>query len=99
MKQPEVILKENPGSIIFARYADQLAQKGKIEDAIEILEKGIEANPSYALGHSVLAHIFHSQKSGERAEREWSKALELDPQISRDLVYMGKYFLQIKFCL
>jgi tetratricopeptide (TPR) repeat protein len=95
VKKPEVILKENPGSIIFARYADQLAQKGKIEDAIEILEKGIEANPSYALGHSVLAHIFHSQKSGERAEREWSKALELDPQISRDLVYLGKYFLQI----
>ena len=53
-KKPEDILKDNPGSVIFARYADELAKKGDIKKAIHVLEEGIRANPSYAFGHSVL---------------------------------------------
>ena len=95
MKQPEEILKKNPGSAIFARYAHHLASEGKVNEAIIILEKGINANPSYALGHSVLANIFHSQNSPEGAADEWNSALKLDPQIPSDLFLYGKYLLKI----
>ncbi len=70
MKQPEEILKKNPGSLIFARYAQQLAIEGHISEAILILEKGIKSNQSYAIGHSVLAKILHTQNSPEGAAEE-----------------------------
>ncbi|MBN1290359.1 MAG: hypothetical protein JXB48_00845 [Candidatus Latescibacteria bacterium] len=95
MKKPEEILKDNPGSVIFARYAEQLAKKGDINTAIKILKKGIRTNPSYAFGHSVLAEILYEQKSLEGAAAEWKTALNIDPQIPRDLFNYGKFFLRI----
>ena len=94
MKQPEEILKKNPGSIIFARYAQQLAKEGNVSEAILILEKGIKSNPSYAIGHSVLAKILHSQNSPEGAAEEWTAALQLDPQQPNDLFLYGKSLLK-----
>ncbi|MCE5248941.1 hypothetical protein LLG96_01845 [bacterium] len=95
MKQPEEILKNNPGSIIFARYADWLVGELRGEEAVEILKKGIEANPSYALGHSMLAQILHKRELYEKAAKEWGKSLDLDPQNPSDLLCLGKYYLQI----
>jgi len=94
VKQPEEILKKNPGSLIFARYAQQLAMEGNISEAILILEKGIKSNPSYAIGHSVLAKILHSQNSPEGAAEEWTAALKLDPQLPSDLFLYGKNLLK-----
>jgi len=39
LKDPELILKENPGSVVFAPYAEILARNGEVEKALEILRK------------------------------------------------------------
>ena len=77
MRKPEEILEQNPGSALFASYAEQLVQEGNDDKAIGILEKGIASNPSYAYGHSVLANILYSQQNHQRAAEEFKKALEV----------------------
>lgn len=91
MKDPEEVLKDNPGSVIFARYGDELARDGKIEEALEVLNKGIEANPYYAAGYSVLAEIYSKQESNEKSAELLEKALSLEPQSPRDMFNLGKY--------
>jgi len=94
VEDTDEILKRNPGSVIFARYSDDLVRKGNINEAIEILEKGIQANPQYAPGHSVLADILFIRNSYEKAAEELKIALHFDPQMPKDIFRLGKYFLQ-----
>ena len=93
MKDPEEVLKENPGSVIFARYAEKLAREGKIVEALEVLNNGIEANPYYAPGYSVLAEIYSMQESQEKSAEQLEKALLLEPQAPGDLFNLGKYLI------
>lgn len=94
MKDPEIILKDNPGSVVFAPYADVLARSGKIERALEILRKGIQANPFYAPGYSVLAELLFQQNSPGEAADALRSALKIDPQRPRDLLRLGNHFLE-----
>jgi len=93
VKDPEDVLKENPGSVIFARYAEELARNGKIDEAIEVLSNGINANPDYAAGYSVLAEINANQKLHKAAIEHLEKSLSLEPQAPRDMFNLGKYFI------
>ncbi len=91
MKNPADIIKSNPESVLFARYASTLAKEGKIDEALEILNTGINAHPFYAPGYSVLAEINKGQYLHEAAVEHYEKALELDPQSPRDLLALGGY--------
>ncbi|MFC1551354.1 hypothetical protein ACFL6P_02195 [Candidatus Latescibacterota bacterium] len=93
MKDPAEILNENPGSIIFARHAEELARSGNVDEALEILSSGINANPEYAAGYSVLAGININQGLHEAAIEHLEKALALEPQSPKDLLNLGKYFI------
>ncbi|MCT4595160.1 MAG: tetratricopeptide repeat protein [Anaeromicrobium sp.] len=48
--------------------------------SIEILEKSIEIDPQFALGHSFLGILYFFAKRLDDAQREARKAIELDPQ-------------------
>jgi len=93
VKDPEKVLKENPGSVIFARYAEKLALEGKIVEALEILNNGIETNPYYAPGYSVLADIYSMQGSQKKSVEQLEKALSMNPQAPRDMLNLGKYLI------
>ncbi len=91
MKDSEEILKEKPGSVIFARYAEKLARDGKIIEALDILNKGIETNPYYTPGYTVLSEIYSIQGAEEKSVENLEKALSLEPQSPRNLLNLGKY--------
>lgn len=95
MKDPEEILKENPGSVVFARYAEELAKEGMIEEAIEVLNKGIEANPSYASGYYVLSDIYARKSMHKESANLLERALSLDPQAPRAHFKLGQYLLEV----
>ena len=94
VKDPQEILKKNPGSIIFARYAEELAHEGRNDEALRVLEKGINSNPNYAPGHSVLAEILFTMDSYEKAALELKASLHLDPQMPKDHFKLGNYYLE-----
>jgi len=94
VKNAKDILHENPDSLVFARYADELASQDRIDEAIEVLENGINKHPHYAPGYSVRANILFMQNSDEQAVKEVQRALQLDPQMPRDLFRLGANFLE-----
>lgn len=94
MKNPEEILHDNPGSVIFAQYAEQCAREGDVERALDILHSGVEANPVYAPGYSVLGNLYYSQNNFNEALKYWKKGLELDPLMPRDIYRMGVHCLE-----
>ncbi|MFC1693970.1 hypothetical protein ACFL1R_10740 [Candidatus Latescibacterota bacterium] len=94
MKDPDGVLKEKPGSVVFAHYAEELARKGEIDKALDVLDKGISANPYYAPGHSVLANVYFMQEMNDKAAKELETALQLDPQTPCDLIRLGEYYLE-----
>jgi len=88
------ILEKNPGSIVFGRYAEELAQEGRIDEAIEILRKGIEANPHYAPGYSVLSGLLLMKEEEDEGVEKLEAALKLDPQAPRDCFTLGRHYLE-----
>ncbi len=86
MRDPEEVLKENPGSVIFARYAERLAEEGKIVEALEVLNNGIEANPYYATGYSVLAKIYSMEGAQEKSVEDLISDLNSIPENIRNAV-------------
>lgn len=89
----EEYVKAHPGTAVFARYAEQLIEEGKIDKAIDILLRGLETYPNYAPGHSVLATAYYVKGREDEAGQELEKALRLDCQMPVDLLRMGRHFL------
>lgn len=89
---PDNILRDNPGSAVFSRHAESLAREGRIGEAIDILRRGVDANPYHAPGHSVLAEILLQLDSREEAVERLLSAVRLDPQSPRDLFRLGAFF-------
>jgi len=72
--------ERDPDSLIFAQYADYLRKSGEIEEAIKILEKGIQKHPNYATGYLILGRCYKDKELYEPALAQLEKAYELDHQ-------------------
>jgi tetratricopeptide (TPR) repeat protein len=72
-------LSKDPNSLVFAPLADAYRKIDLIEEAIDILKKGLEKHPNYASAYIVLGRCYQDQKMFELARSEFDKALEVDP--------------------
>lgn len=59
--------QKNPRSRVFAPLAETYRKLGMIEEAVEILQKGIKIHPSYVLGYIVLGHCYFDLQNYEMA--------------------------------
>ena len=64
------ILEKNPGDIIFADFAHILRINNKQYHALDVLLKGLSANPHYHRGRLVLAQLFFDMGHTSFAVRE-----------------------------
>lgn len=78
-----------PDSYVFAPLADACRKAGMIEEAIEICEKGVSANPTYASGYVVRGKCYYDLGNADQAEASFEKVLELDPNNLVALKFMG----------
>ena len=60
------ILKENPKSKAFAFLANIYRKYDMMDEAMDILQKGIRWNPDYAPGHVILAQCHYDQGQYEK---------------------------------
>lgn len=74
----EKICAKNPTSILFARLADGLLQKGEVKRAIDVCRLGLRYRPSYVAGHVVMGKCHLSSGRLEEARQEFQKVLQLD---------------------
>jgi len=71
-------LEENEDSILFARLADAYLQMDRVDEAIEVCEKGIRKHPYYVTGHYVLGKCYLKKKLFDQAEKELKRVLLFD---------------------
>ena len=95
MRDIETFVKNNPGSVVCAFYAERLSDLGKTKEAVELLRESIAVNPFNAPVHSVLAELLYREKNVKEAASELETALKLDPQSPRDLFNIGNIFIEI----
>lgn len=80
VKYLEGKLSKNENSILFARLADAYLQMDRIDDAIELCEKGMRKHPYYVTGHYVLGKCYIKKKLFDQAEKELKRVLLFDPK-------------------
>ena len=85
------ILQQNPRSKVFAFLADTYRKYTMMDEALDILQKGIRHNPGYVPGHLSLARCYYDQG---RYEICYST---LKPLINanRDNLKLQKLFFQV----
>lgn len=80
IKNLERKLADNPNSIFFARLADSYMQTGRLDEAIELCERGVRIHPNYVTGHYILGKCFVRKKLFDQAEKELKRVLSKDPK-------------------
>jgi len=73
------LMKLNPNSPLFARYADLLLQKGLTNEALIIVENGLKKYKLYSTAYIVYAKILLEKGRDEEALEALKKVLKLSP--------------------
>jgi len=95
IKYLERRLNENQDSILFARLADAYLQVGRLDEAIELCERGVRIHPEYITGHFVLGKCYLQKKLNDQAEREFEKVITKDPKYIAAHREFGELMAQI----
>jgi tetratricopeptide (TPR) repeat protein len=73
-------LREDPASRYFFQLGDLLRKQGELDEAAEILERGLEIHPRYVAAWVALGRTRQSAGDLVAAEEAYARALELDPE-------------------
>ena len=95
IKKLQKICDQNPTSILFARLADGLLQRGEVTRAIEVCHRGLRYRPSYTAGQVVMGKCYHAAGHYDEARLVFQKVLQLDAGHLAAHWYMGKIALQL----
>ena len=95
LEKLQKICDQNPTSILFARLADGLLQRGEVARAIEVCRRGLRYRPSYTAGHVVMGKCYHATGDYEEARLAFQRVLQLDDGHLIAHWYMGKIALQL----
>ncbi len=95
LKKLQKICDQNPTSILFARLADGLLQRGEVARAIEVCRRGLRYRPSYTAGHVVMGKCYQASGHYEEARLAFQRVLQLDDGHLVARWYMGKIALQL----
>jgi tetratricopeptide (TPR) repeat protein len=73
-------LAKDPKSLVFAQLADAYRRSNLVDEAIQIVKKGLEIHPDYSSAHIVLGCCYRDKRMYELAREEFERVLERDPQ-------------------
>ncbi len=63
----------------FIKMAEDFEKQNKIDDAIELYERIIKADPKNLESHTKLATLYTRTKNHEKAAQIWERLIEIDP--------------------
>jgi len=76
--------------------AQSSIDKKQYPSAIRTLNDMVQSNPRNADVYNLLGYSYRKSKDFDRAERNYSRALRIDPEHKGALEYMGELFLETK---
>ncbi|TES92898.1 MAG: tetratricopeptide repeat protein [Candidatus Cloacimonadota bacterium] len=85
-------LAKDPKSLVFSSLANAYRKNNMVDEAIDILQKGLEIHPNYASARIVLGRCYTDKRMYEMAKVEFNKALENDPQNIVVLEKLGEVY-------
>lgn len=71
---------KDPTSRMFVQLADAYRKNNMIDEALDILQKGLQHHPSYALAHLILGKCHFDKRLYEQAKAAFEQTLAIDPQ-------------------
>src|SRR4030042_6267120 len=71
---------KDPKSRMFVQLADAYRKNGMMDEALDILNKGLQYHPDYALGYLILGKCYFYQRKYEQAKDAYETTLKHDPQ-------------------
>ena len=71
---------KDPKSRIFVQLADAYRKNNMIDEALDILNKGLSHNPNYPLAYLILGKCHFDKRMYEQAKDAFIKTLTYDPQ-------------------
>ena len=80
------ILVKDPGSTIFVSLAETYRKMGMIDDARQIITKGLDLHPDFSPAHIVLARVLCQLEDFDGSVAAFERALELDEESLAALV-------------
>jgi len=80
------ILAKDPKSTIFVSLSEAYRKMGLFDDAMQVIEQGLETHPDFCPAHIILARIRCQQGDYQASEVEFLKALSLDKENLAGLV-------------
>ena len=83
-------LREDPSSRIFFRLGESLRREGELQEAIAVLENGLEQHPKYVAAWVSLGRALLDEGSTRQASDALSRALALDPENAVASRYAGE---------
>ncbi len=69
-----------PTSLVFAPLADAYRRSNLLDEAIQVLEKGLEKHPNYLSARIILGRCYRDKRMFDLARQEFDKVLSSDPQ-------------------
>ncbi len=86
----------DPGSPFYAWLADQMIRDGQLEQALSILEEGVDTNPNYITGPLLLANIYITRNKLEKARDLYNRVLERDPDNIKALYGLARIAFELR---
>lgn len=74
------VLSREPGARQFLAQADELRRAGQLDEAIDVLERGLAQSPGSVAGHVALGRLLQQNGRLDPALAAYQAALKLDPQ-------------------
>jgi len=71
---------KDPKSRIFVQLADAYRKNNMIDEALEILQKGLQHHPNYGLAYLILGKCYFDKRMYAQAKDSFEKTLSFDPQ-------------------
>ena len=84
------VLRLNPDSLLFARYAHTLIVSKKLNAAQKIAEEGVEKFPNYAGGRFILALCYAEQGDKKTAVLQLIEVLKVEPTFQQAIALLVK---------
>ena len=80
--------REDLGRVLFY-FATCLKELGRLEEAIDVLKRAINADPEDLPNHNLLGFCYYKTKQHEKAVKCFRRAVEIDPSSGIDWANLG----------